>query len=42
MLEMAVLNRRGRRHRPLSSIVAVCTENLNPHIVVMKSAKDCV
>ena len=20
----------------------VCTENLNPHIVVMKSAKDCV
>jgi len=34
---MAMMTARALRHLPV-----VCTENLNPDVVVMKSAKDCV
>ena len=36
----AILPRRGRRNGLVPD--AVCTENLDPHVMVMKSAKDRV
>ena len=36
----AILPRRGRRNGLVPD--AVCTENLNPHVMVMKPAKDRV
>ena len=34
--------RRDRRGRIGTGMIGLCTENLNPHIIIMKCTKDCV